>query len=95
MSKYADAFLLPIPEDNISAYKRLATAARKLLLKHGPPKYREYVASDLDVENVVPFPKRIKFKQSETLVYASVEFKSETHRNNVMKAIFADPAMAL
>lgn len=93
MSKYADVYLLPIPEENIPAYKKLATAAGKLFVKHGALKYREYVASDLNVEEVVPFPKRIKLKPGETLVYAAVEFNSESHRNKVMKAIFADPAM--
>jgi uncharacterized protein YbaA (DUF1428 family) len=93
MSKYADVYLVPIPEENIPAYKKLATLAGKLFVKHGALKYREYVASDLNVEDVVPFPKRIKLKPGETLIYASVEFKSESHRNKVMKAIMADPAM--
>ena len=93
MSKYADVYLLPIPEENIPAYKKLATAAGKVFLKHGALKYREYVASDLNVEGLVPFPKRIKLKPGETLVYAAVEFKSEAHRNKVMKAVMSDPAM--
>ena len=94
MSKYADVYLLPIPEENIPAYKKLATAAGKLFIKHGALKYREYVASDLNVEKVVPFPKRIKLKAGETLVYAAVEFNSEAHRNKVMKAVMSDPAMS-
>ncbi|HEX6124689.1 MAG TPA: DUF1428 domain-containing protein [Pyrinomonadaceae bacterium] len=93
MSKYADVYLLPIPEENIPAYKKLATAAGKLFMKHGALRYREYVASDLNVQDVVPFPKRIKLKPGETLVYAAVEFKSEAHRNKVMKALFADPEL--
>ena len=93
MSKYADVYLAPIPEANVPAYKKLATAAGRLFIKHGALKYREYVASDLEVEGVVPFPKRVKLKPGETLIYATVEFKSEAHRNKVMKAIMADPAM--
>jgi uncharacterized protein YbaA (DUF1428 family) len=93
MSKYADVYLLPIPEENIPAYKQLATAAGKLFMKHGALRYREYVASDLEVEEVVPFPKRIKLKPGETLVYAAVEFKSEAHRNKAMKAIMNDPEL--
>ncbi len=91
MSKYADVYLLPIPEENLPAYKKMATIAGKLFIKHGALKYREYVASDLEVEEVVPFPKRIKLKPGETLVYAAVEFKSESHRNKAMKAIMKDP----
>lgn len=94
MSKYADVYLLPIPEENIPAYKKLAAVAGKLFVKHGALKYREYVASDLNVEEVIPFPKVIKLKPGETIVYAAVEFKSEAHRNKAMKKIMADPEMA-
>jgi uncharacterized protein YbaA (DUF1428 family) len=93
MSKYADVYLCPIIIENIPAYKKLATAAGKIFMKHGALRYREYVASDLNAEKVVPFPKAVKLKPGETLIYASVEFKSEAHRNKVMKAIMADPAM--
>jgi uncharacterized protein YbaA (DUF1428 family) len=93
MSKYADVYLLPILESNVPAYKKMATAAGKLFLKHGATRYREYIASDLDVEEVVPFPKRVKLKEGETLIYAAVEFNSEAQRNKAMKAIMKDPEM--
>lgn len=91
MSKYADVYLLPILEENIPAYKKMAAKAGKVFMKHGALRYREYVASDLTVDEVVPFPKRIKLKEGETLVYAAVEFASESQRNKAMKAIMADP----
>lgn len=94
MSKYVDVYLVPVPEANIAAYKKLATQAGKIFIKHGALRYREYVGSDLDVEGVVPFPKKIKLKEGETLIYAAVEFKSESHRNKTMKAIMADPELA-
>lgn len=93
MSKYADVYLLPIPEANIPAYKKMAAKAGKIFMKHGATRYREYVASDLNVEEVVPFPKRIKLKEGETLVYAAVEFNSESQRNKAMKAIMTDPEL--
>lgn len=94
MSKYADVYLCPILEENIPAYKKMATAAGKVFMKHGALRYREYIASDLDVKDVVPFPKSVKLKEGETLVYAAVEFKSEAQRNKAMKAIMVDPVMA-
>jgi uncharacterized protein YbaA (DUF1428 family) len=93
MSKYADVYLLPISEENVPAYKKLAAAAGKLFVKHGALKYREYVASDLNVEDVVPFTKIIKLKPGETIIYAAVEFSSEAQRNKAMKKIMADPEM--
>lgn len=93
MSKYADVYLCPILEENIPAYKKMATGAGKIFMKHGALRYREYIASDLNVEEIVPFPKVVKLKEGETLIYAAVEFRSEAARNKAMKAIMADPAM--
>ncbi len=53
MSNYADVYLLPIPEENIPAYKKLAASAGKLFVKNGALKYREYWASVLNTEDVV------------------------------------------
>jgi uncharacterized protein YbaA (DUF1428 family) len=91
MSKYADVYLLPIKTENVADYKKIATKAGKIFIKHGALKYREYVASDLDAKGVVPFPKNLKLKEGETVIFAAVEFKSEAHRNSVMKKVFADP----
>jgi alkaline phosphatase len=95
MSKYVDVYLLPIAEANVPAYKKVASKAGEIFMKHGALRYREYVASDLDVADwgILPFPKVVKLKPGETIIYAAVEFKSEAHRNKTMKKIFADPAM--
>ena len=94
MSKYADVYLLPILEENLPAYKKMAASAGRVFREYGVLKYREYVASDLNVEfGVKPFPAVVKLKPGETLVYAAVEFKSEAHRNKTMKAIFSDPEL--
>lgn len=34
MKKYVDVYLLPIPEANIAAYKKVAAKAGNLFLKH-------------------------------------------------------------
>ena len=94
MSKYADVYLLPILEENIPAYKKMAGLAGRVFMKHGALRYREYVASDLKVEaGILPFTKIIKLKPGETIVYAAVEFASEAQRNKAMKKIFADPEL--
>lgn len=62
MSKYADVYLVPIAENRVAEYKKIAGAAGRLFIKHGALRYREYVASDLDTEDVIPFPKIVKLK---------------------------------
>ncbi len=91
MSRYADVYLLPIKAENVADYKKIATKAGKMFIKHGALKYREYVASDLNAPGIIPFPKNLKLKEGETVIFAAVEFKSEAHRNGVMKKVFADP----
>lgn len=95
MAKYVDVYLIAIAEENIPAYKKLAAQASKVFMRHGALSYREYVGSDMSSEHgTVGFPQLMKAKQGETVVYAAVEFKSEAHRNKVMKAIFGDPELA-
>lgn len=94
MSKYVDVYLLPISEEKLPAYRELAEKAGKLFRKHGALTYREYVASDLKVmEEATAFPKVIELEPGETLVYAAVEFESESHRNESMDRLFKDPEM--
>jgi uncharacterized protein YbaA (DUF1428 family) len=93
MSKYVDVYLLPIMDNKVAEYKKLASAAGKIFIKNGALRYREYVASDLTNEFCVPFPKQIKLKPGETLIYAAVEFKSEAHRNRIMKKLYNDPEL--
>ena len=93
MPKYADVYLLPIKTEAVAEYKKIATKAGKIFMKHGALKYREYVASDLDAMGVVPFTKNLKLKEGETVIFAIVEFKSESHRKGAMKKIFADPEL--
>lgn len=93
MSKYSDLFLLPILEENVPAYKKLALNAGKVFVKNGALRYREYVASDLAAEGLVSFTKLLKLKPGETVIYAMVEFKSEAHRNAVLKKFMKDPEL--
>lgn len=93
MSKYADVYLLPILREDVPAYKKIAMTAGKVFIKHGALKYREYLLSDPKADGIIPFPKSLKLKPGETVIYAAVEFKSEAHRNATMKKIFADPAL--
>lgn len=91
MSKYADLYLLPILEENVPAYKKMANSAGKIFIKNGALKYREYVLSDDDAQGMVAITKLMKLKPGETVIYAAVEFKTEAQRNKALKKIMSDP----
>ncbi|MFN0009461.1 MAG: DUF1428 domain-containing protein [Planctomycetota bacterium] len=94
MSRYVDGFLLTVPKKNLPAYKRLAVLTSKIWRKHGALEYREYVGDDLDVKFGVPFPKIMKPKKGETVVFSWIAYKSRAHRDAVNKKVMNDPKLA-
>lgn len=92
MAGYIDLCIFPIAKKNLAAYKKNTNSVGKILLKHGALASKDYVADD---ENAVKlsFPKIIKIKPSEVLIFAVAEFKSKAHREKVFKLMHADPAM--
>jgi uncharacterized protein YbaA (DUF1428 family) len=91
---YVDGYVLPVPKKNLQAYRRLAQKAGKIWREHGALEYRECVGDDLDVKTLVPFPRRIKLKPGETVVFSWIVFKSRTHRDSVNAKVMKDPRLA-
>jgi uncharacterized protein YbaA (DUF1428 family) len=94
MAHYVDGFVLPVPKKKIAAYRRMAQKASKIWKEHGALEYRECVGDDLNVKMGLPFPKGIKAKLGETVVFAWVVYKSRAHRDSVNKKIMKDPRIA-
>ena len=91
---YVDGFVLPVPKKNLKAYRRLAVLGSKVWRKHGALEYRECVGEDLAVKMGVPFPKQLKVKTGETVVFSWIVYKSRAHRDQVNAKVMADPKMA-
>jgi uncharacterized protein YbaA (DUF1428 family) len=68
--RYVDGFVLAVPKSKINAYLRLARMCSKIWLEHGALEYRECVGDDLEINMGVPFPKMIKIKPKETVVFS-------------------------
>ena len=91
---YVDGFLLSVPKKNIEAYRKMSRRAGKVWRDHGALDYKECVADDLDTKHGFPFPKLMKPKAGETIVFAFIVFKSRAHRDRVNKAVMKDPRLA-
>lgn len=91
---YVDGFVIPIQKKNVDAYKKLARKASKLWREHGALEYRECVGDDLDAHCGPGFPKQVKLKPGETVVFAWIVFKSRAHRDKVNKKVLADERIA-
>ena len=91
--KYADGYVLPVPKKNLQVYRRIAEKAGKIWREHGALQYCECSGDDLNVKFGVPFPKQIKLKPGETVVFAWVVFKSRAHRDRVNAKVMKDPRL--
>jgi uncharacterized protein YbaA (DUF1428 family) len=91
MANYVDGFVLPMPKKKLAAYTRIAKKASKIWKKHGALEYRECVGDDLNIKMCMPFPKGIKSKPGETIVFAYIVYKSRAHRDKVNAAVMKDP----
>jgi uncharacterized protein YbaA (DUF1428 family) len=92
--KYADGYVLPVPKKNLQLYRRIAQKAGKIWREHGALEYRECAGDDLDVKMGVSFPRTVKVKSGETVVFAWIVFKSRAHRDAVNAKVMKDPRMA-
>jgi len=91
MAHYIDGYVLPLPKKNLPAYTRMAKRASKIFRELGALEYRECVGDDLAVKMGLPFPKSLKTKPGETVVFSYVVYKSRAHRDHVNAKIMKDP----
>ena len=92
--RYVDGYVLPVPKKNLQTYRRIARKAGTIWRDHGALEYRECVGDDLAVKFGVPFPRKIKLKRGETVVFSWIVFKSRAHRDRVNAKVMKDPRLA-
>jgi uncharacterized protein YbaA (DUF1428 family) len=92
--KYVDGYVLPIPKKNLQGYRRMAQKAGKVWREHGAVEFRECVGDDLKMKMTASFPRTIKLKPGETVVFSWIVFKSRPHRDAVNAKVMKDPRLA-
>ena len=90
---YVDGFIVAVPKKNLDAYVRLAKRSGKVWREHGALDYREWVADDVKVGKRTSFPRSVKLKPNETVVFSWLTYKSRAHRDRVNKKVMADPRL--
>jgi uncharacterized protein YbaA (DUF1428 family) len=92
--QYVDGFVLPVPQENLRAYRRVAQKASKIWLEHGALEFRECVGDDVKPGKRTSFPQSVKLKPGETVVFSWIVFKSRAHRDRVNAKVMKDPRLA-
>ena len=89
--KYVDGFVLPVPRENIEAYRQTSETAGRVWKEHGALEYVECIADDVKPGDVTSFPQAVQLKDNEIVVFSWITYKSRAHRDRVNKKVFADP----
>ena len=91
---YVDGFVLVASKKNIPAYRAMAAKGGKIWKKYGALEYFECVGDDLHPKHVtLPFPKMVRAKKNETVIFSFIVFKSRAHRDAVNAKVMKDPFM--
>ena len=94
MARYVDGYVLPVPRKNVGAYRRMAQKAGKVWRKYGALEYFECVGDDLNPKFAgIKFPRTVRAKPGETVVFSFIVFKSRAHRDRVNAKVMKDPSM--
>lgn len=92
--EYVDGFVVPVPKKKVGAYKKIAKLASKVWREYGALDYRECVADDVQKGKVTSFPRSVKQKAGETVVFAWITYKSRKDRDRILKKVMADKRLA-
>ena len=91
---YVDGFVVPVPLKNLAAYRRMARKAGKVWREYGALDYKEWISDDVKVGKLTSFPRSVKLKRGETVVFSWIVYKSRAHRDRVNAKVMKDPRLA-
>ena len=91
---YVDGFVVPVPKKSVGAYRKMALKAGKVWREHGALEYLECVADDVKKGKWTSFPRSVKLKPSETVVFSYIVYKSRSHRDRVLAKVMKDKRIA-
>ncbi len=92
---YVDGFIVAVPKKNMAQYRKMAKRAGKVWREHGAINYVESVADDAPMGKVTSFPRSVKMKPDETVIFSWVTYKSRADRNRILKKVMADPRLQM
>ena len=95
MPRYVDGFVIPVPKKGLKAYQKISRKAGKVWKEYGALEYIECVGDDVNVKFGLPFPKLVKTKASEVIVFSWILYKSKKHRDSVNAKVMKDPRLTL
>jgi uncharacterized protein YbaA (DUF1428 family) len=91
---YVDGFIIPLPKKSVAAYRKISTKAGKIWKEYGALDYWECIGDDVPPGKVTSFPRSVKLKPNETVVFSWILYKSRKDRDRINKKVMADPRLS-
>lgn len=91
---YVDGFVIPVPKKKMAAYLSMARKSGKVWMDHGAVAFVEGLADDAPWGKRTSFPRSVKMKKNETVVFSWILYESRAHRDRVNKAVMQDKRLA-
>lgn len=91
---YVDGFLVAVPDERMADYRKLARKAGKIWKEYGALAYVECVEDDVPHGKTTSFPRAVKRKEGETVIFAYIVYKSRRQRDSINNKVMQDPRLA-
>ena len=91
---YVDGFVVPVPKKKVQAYRRLSSKMGRIMREHGALEFRECIADDVKWGKRTSFPRSVKQKAGETVMFSYIVYKSRADRDRVIAKVMKDKRLA-
>ncbi|HJV96098.1 MAG TPA: DUF1428 domain-containing protein [Albitalea sp.] len=91
MAHYVDGYVVPVPINNLDAYRRMAEKAGKIWMEYGALQYWECVGDDVRPGKHTSFPQAVQLEEGETVIMSFIVYNSREHRDSVNAKVMEDP----
>ena len=88
--RYVDGFVIPVPKTKIAKYLSMAKLSAKVWLEHGALEFYESAGDDVPLGKRTSFPRSVKLKRGEIVVFAWATYKSRAARDRAMAESMKD-----
>jgi uncharacterized protein YbaA (DUF1428 family) len=92
---YIDGFVIPVPTANKKAYRDSAARVAGLFKEYGALQTVECWGDDVPPGKVTDFPRAVKAKPDETIVFSWIVWPSKKVRDEATEKMRTDPRMKM
>ena len=91
---YVDGFIVAVPKKNVKAYRTMSKKAGQVWREYGALDYKECIADDVKMGKWTSFPRSVKMKKNETVVFSWIVYPSRAARDKCIARVMKDKRLA-